>query len=61
MNRDPQRFKRQAGIRLGDDQCFGSGMFIPDLEFFHPGSRVRETPEPGFRFPTMIDKAIKYF
>jgi hypothetical protein len=22
-------------------QCFGSGMFIPDLNFFHSGSRIR--------------------
>jgi hypothetical protein len=29
------------------DQCCGSGMFIPDPNFFHPGSRV-----PGSkRFP----------
>jgi hypothetical protein len=53
MNPDPQRFQRQAGIRLGDNQCFGSWMFIPDLDFLHPGSRVRKVPEPGFESPTM--------
>ncbi len=25
-------------------QCFGSGMFIPDPTFFHPGSRIRLFP-----------------
>jgi hypothetical protein len=59
MNPDPQRFKRQAAIRLGDNQCFGSGMFIPDLDFFQPRSRVRKKPEPEFGSPTMIDKAFK--
>jgi hypothetical protein len=53
MNPYPQRFKRQEEIRLGDNKCFGSGMFIPDLDFFHRRSRVRKTPEPGFRSPTM--------
>ncbi len=29
-------------------QCCGSGMFIPDPTFFHPGSRI-----PGFRIRTV--------
>ncbi len=31
------------------DQCGGSGMFIPDPTFFHPGSRIRTVsiPDPG--------------
>ncbi len=30
-------------------QCCGSGMFIPDPTFFHPGSRIRTVsiPDPG--------------
>ncbi len=28
-------------------QCCGSGMFIPDLSFFHLGSRVKKIPGPG--------------
>ncbi len=30
-------------------QCGGSGMFIPDPTFFHPGSRIRTVsiPDPG--------------
>jgi hypothetical protein len=27
-------------------QCCGSGMFIPDPHFFHPGSRIRTFPIP---------------
>ncbi len=32
-----------------NDQCGGSGMFIPDPTFFHPGSRIRTVsiPDPG--------------
>jgi hypothetical protein len=29
-------------------QCCGSGMFIPDPTFFHPGSRI---PDPNFSIP----------
>jgi hypothetical protein len=28
----------------GSRQCCGSGMFIPDTNFFHPGSRVKKNP-----------------
>jgi hypothetical protein len=28
-------------------QCCGSGMFIPDPNFFHPGSRVKKIPDPA--------------
>jgi hypothetical protein len=28
-------------------QCCGSGMFIPDPNFFHHGSRVKKLPDPG--------------
>jgi hypothetical protein len=36
------------------------GMFFPDLVFFHPGSRVRKAPEPGFGSPPqqLTDKAF---
>jgi hypothetical protein len=27
-------------------QFCGSGIFIPDLNFFHPGSRVKKIPDP---------------
>jgi hypothetical protein len=31
--------------------CCGSGMFIPDpgSEFFHPGSRIKKIPDPGYQ------------
>jgi hypothetical protein len=34
---------------LREEQCCGSGMFIPDPTFFHPGSRIRTVsiPDPG--------------
>jgi hypothetical protein len=28
-------------------QCYGSGMFIQDPNFFHPGSRVKRIPDTG--------------
>jgi hypothetical protein len=28
-------------------KCYGSGMFIPDPNFFHPGSRVKKMPGSG--------------
>ncbi len=30
------------------EQCYGSGMFVPDpgSEFFHPGSRIKMMPDP---------------
>jgi hypothetical protein len=43
-----------------DNQCCGSGMFIPDPNFFHPGSRIRmfSIPDPGSRIRI---KEFKYF
>jgi hypothetical protein len=29
---------------IGTKQCCGSGMFIPDPNFFHPGSRAKKIP-----------------
>ncbi len=31
-----------TGHRYRDSQCCGSGMFIPDLIFTHPGSQVSD-------------------
>ncbi len=47
-------------IRYGTKQFCGSGMFIPDPNFFHPGSRIRIffIPDPGFRIRI---KEFKYF
>jgi hypothetical protein len=28
-------------VRTLEQQCCGSGMFIPDPDFFHPGTRIR--------------------
>jgi hypothetical protein len=28
-------------------QCCGPGMFIPDPNFFHPGSKFKNIPDPG--------------
>ncbi len=44
-------------ISFPDNQCCGSGMFIPDPTFFHPGSRIRNVsnPDPGSL------KNFKYF
>jgi hypothetical protein len=39
-----------------DNQCCGSGMFIPDLNFFHPGSRVKKILGSRIRI-----KIFKYF
>jgi hypothetical protein len=37
-------------------QCCGSGVFIPDPIFFHPGSRIRifpsRIPDPKKSFPS---------
>ncbi len=29
------------------NQCCGSRMFIPDPNFFHPGSQFKKIPDPG--------------
>ncbi len=44
------------------NQCCGSGIFIPDPNFFHPGSRVKKIPDPwaGSRIRLRI-KEFKYF
>jgi hypothetical protein len=34
-------------VPYGSAQCCGSGMFIRDPNFFHPGSRVKKIPDPG--------------
>ncbi len=34
-------------LSLSDKQSSGSGMFIPDLTFFHPGSELFSIPDPG--------------
>ncbi len=39
-------------------QCCGSGMFIPDPNFFHHGSRIRILPVPD---PWSLIKDFKYF
>jgi hypothetical protein len=39
-------------------QCYGSGMFIPDPNVFHPGSRVIRILDPGSGFTS---KLFKYF
>jgi hypothetical protein len=47
--------------------CCGSGMFIPDPTFFHPGSRIRTVsiPDPGSSSKNLSiltpKKAIKWF
>jgi hypothetical protein len=35
------------GPRFGNWQCCGSGMFVPDPNFFQSGSRVKKIPVPG--------------
>ncbi len=37
--------KRDDTLRIW--QCCGSGMFIPDPNFVHPGSRIKKIPAPG--------------
>ncbi len=50
LNLHPQA---RGGLFLVDTQCCGSGMFIPDPTFFHPGSEL---------FPSRIRiKEFKYF
>jgi hypothetical protein len=39
-------------------QYCGSGMFIPDPDFFHPGSRVKKIPGSQFRIRI---KEFEYF
>ncbi len=39
-------------------QCCGSGMFIPDPNFFYPGSRVKKISDPG---SASASKEFKYF
>jgi hypothetical protein len=39
---DLQRTKKRY-IKLCFEQCFESGMFMPDPDFIHPGSRISET------------------
>jgi hypothetical protein len=43
-------------------QCGGSGMFIPDPTFFHPGSQIRTVsiPDPGSGSRILI-KEFKHF
>jgi hypothetical protein len=36
-------------------QCCGSGMFIPDPTFFHPGSQIRNVPDPDADFLPIPD------
>ncbi len=43
---------------LTEKQCCGSGIFIPDPNFFNPGSRVKKIP--GSRIRIRI-KEFKYF
>jgi hypothetical protein len=38
---------RISKIILGVFQCCGSGMFIQDPNFFHPGSRVKRIQDTG--------------
>jgi hypothetical protein len=47
--------EQEEVVRISSIQCCGSGMFIPDPTFFHPGSRIRTVsiPDPHQR--------IKYF
>jgi hypothetical protein len=46
------RIKKKGGRAR---QCCGSGMFIPDPTFFHPGFRILfSIPHPGFFFPSQI-------
>ncbi len=42
-------------------QCGGSGMFIPDPTFFHPGSRIRTVsiPDPGSLSSILTPKKAK--
>jgi hypothetical protein len=35
---------------ISQKQCGGSGMFIPDPDFTHPGSRISD---PGSRIPDL--------
>jgi hypothetical protein len=37
-------------------QCCGSGMFFPDQNFFHPGSRVKQIPGSRIRIILRIKK-----
>jgi hypothetical protein len=49
----------KAEIKPRATKCCGSGMFIPDLNFLHPGSRIKKTP--GFRIQIHIRiKEFKY-
>jgi hypothetical protein len=51
------------------NQCCGSGMFIPDLIFIHPGSRIQQQPQKRgrkklvlpFFVATNITKNENYF
>ncbi len=41
-------------------QCCGSGMFIPDPNFFHPGSRIRIKKESKYFNPKNCSLSQKY-
>ncbi len=43
-------------------QCCGSGMFIPELNFFHPWSRIRifPIPDPNFSHPGFATNSLRF-
>ncbi len=43
---------------ISKKQCCGSGIFIPDPSFFHPGSRIKIFPS---QIPQIRIKELKYF